>query len=449
MIVDYAHFGDVITFDTTFGTNKESRPFGVFVRFNHFRQTTIFGAALMYDETFESFKWLFETFIKAHNGEQPRTIFTDQDSAMTKAIEMVFTEAWYGLCSFHIMQNAVKHLSQLENEGPSLLSDFTSCMFKYEDNEKFEQEFNTIRSKMNNHIWLDNIYKFKEKWVECHMKDVFTLEMRSTQLSESLNSDLKDHFKSNFNMIRFLKHFERVVQGKRDKELGSLFEDRKKISRVKIKTPILLQACKLYTPIIFEAFQTEYERSTTACARALGENRGRRIFENPMFDDFLRYRYLSHKFLSLVQQAAKSLECCLLVDNTLDILAKQVEEKMGSCSTAREDQCPAHKDFQAPNESLSNAGLKKKKIQTKGSKRKRTWQDNKRKGRRKIQTTTILQEGKADQKEARKDGGKTQIAMACTSGNNLSNFTEYEVINSFTQLLMYPSAKDLSIEDMF
>jgi zinc finger SWIM domain-containing protein 3 len=30
MIVDYAHFGDVITFDTTFETNKESRPFGIF-----------------------------------------------------------------------------------------------------------------------------------------------------------------------------------------------------------------------------------------------------------------------------------------------------------------------------------------------------------------------------------------------------------------------------------
>jgi hypothetical protein len=37
MVIDYAHFGDVITFDTAFGTNKESRPFGVFVGFNHFR----------------------------------------------------------------------------------------------------------------------------------------------------------------------------------------------------------------------------------------------------------------------------------------------------------------------------------------------------------------------------------------------------------------------------
>ena len=56
MIMDYAHFGDVVSFDTTFGTNKESKPFGVFVGFNYFRETVVFGAALMYDKTFESFK---------------------------------------------------------------------------------------------------------------------------------------------------------------------------------------------------------------------------------------------------------------------------------------------------------------------------------------------------------------------------------------------------------
>jgi hypothetical protein len=42
MIIDYAYFGDVVTFDTTFGTNNDYRPFGVFVGFNHFRETIIF-----------------------------------------------------------------------------------------------------------------------------------------------------------------------------------------------------------------------------------------------------------------------------------------------------------------------------------------------------------------------------------------------------------------------
>jgi zinc finger SWIM domain-containing protein 3 len=116
MVMDYAHFGDVVSFDTTFGTNKESRYFGLFVGFNHFKETVVFGAALMYDETFESFKWLFETFVKAHNGQQPKTFYIDQDAAMGKAVAEVFTGAWHGLCTFHIMQNAIKHLHEEDSE---------------------------------------------------------------------------------------------------------------------------------------------------------------------------------------------------------------------------------------------------------------------------------------------------------------------------------------------
>ena len=96
MLTDYAYFGDVVSFDTTFGTNKESRHFGIFVEFNHFRETVIFGVVLVYDETFESFKWLFGTFRRAHNGKQPKTIYTDQDYAMGKAVKEVFLEAWHG-----------------------------------------------------------------------------------------------------------------------------------------------------------------------------------------------------------------------------------------------------------------------------------------------------------------------------------------------------------------
>ena len=115
------------------------------------------------------------------------------------------------------MQNAVKHLHEEENEEKnkekkkekkkkrknkeinekeyeetSILSDFSACMFEYEDEKTFEQAFNSIRAKSSKQSWLDSIYKMKEKWVECYMKDVFTLDMRSTQLSESLSSELRE-----------------------------------------------------------------------------------------------------------------------------------------------------------------------------------------------------------------------------------------------------------------
>ncbi|KAG9450374.1 hypothetical protein H6P81_010339 [Aristolochia fimbriata] len=49
MIEDYDHFGDVITFDTTYRTNDHERQLALFLGVNHHNQTTVFGAALILD----------------------------------------------------------------------------------------------------------------------------------------------------------------------------------------------------------------------------------------------------------------------------------------------------------------------------------------------------------------------------------------------------------------
>jgi zinc finger SWIM domain-containing protein 3 len=142
-------------------------------------------------------------------------------------------------------------------------------MYDHEDKEAFEEAFDIMRTKVQKQTWLDSIYKVKEKWAECHMRDVFSLGVRSTQLSESFNNVLKNHLKSDFDIVQFFRHFERAVEDKRTKELEYEFEARKNIPRRLICTPMLVQASKVYTPIIFEAFQSEYERSMTACTRVL------------------------------------------------------------------------------------------------------------------------------------------------------------------------------------
>ena len=76
-ISDYSLFGDVVYFDKTYRTNEYGRPFAPFVGINHHKQTTFFSAALLYDETIYSFRWLFETFISAISRKKPMTILTD------------------------------------------------------------------------------------------------------------------------------------------------------------------------------------------------------------------------------------------------------------------------------------------------------------------------------------------------------------------------------------
>ena len=71
MLLDYGYFGDVVSLDTTYCINSAHRPLALFSGFNHYRGTVIFGVALLYDETIESFKWPFGTFLEAHKQKKP------------------------------------------------------------------------------------------------------------------------------------------------------------------------------------------------------------------------------------------------------------------------------------------------------------------------------------------------------------------------------------------
>jgi hypothetical protein len=72
----YADFGDCITFDTTYKSNKHHLPLAVFVGVNNHLQSTIFGVALMGNESEESFKWVFSRFLECMGGKQPICILT-------------------------------------------------------------------------------------------------------------------------------------------------------------------------------------------------------------------------------------------------------------------------------------------------------------------------------------------------------------------------------------
>ncbi len=98
MIADYEDFGDVVCFDTTYRKLDDGRPFGLLVGVNNHKKTTVFGAALLYDESADSFVWLFNTFLNVMSGKKPKTILTDEDAAMAKAIKLVFKGTHHQIC---------------------------------------------------------------------------------------------------------------------------------------------------------------------------------------------------------------------------------------------------------------------------------------------------------------------------------------------------------------
>ncbi|XP_075478992.1 protein FAR1-RELATED SEQUENCE 5-like [Primulina tabacum] len=163
MLIDYEYFGDVVSVDTTYCTNRAYRPLAIFSGFNQHRGAVIFGAALLYDETASSFKWLFETFLEAHKQKKPLTIFIDQDQAIAKALLEVMPEVFHGFCTWHLMQNGIKHLGNLMKDGSHFLTDFKICMYGIDDETRFEEAWSILLEQYNiqENTWLQSTYNIK------------------------------------------------------------------------------------------------------------------------------------------------------------------------------------------------------------------------------------------------------------------------------------------------
>ncbi|KAJ4765730.1 Protein FAR1-RELATED SEQUENCE 5 [Rhynchospora pubera] len=270
MIVAYARFGDVVEFDTLFGTNNEKWAFGIFVGFNHFREIVIFGAALMCDQSKESFEWVFTKFLEAHGGKKPITIFTKQNCSMEHALEKVMPDTRHGLCMWHIEQNCVKYLSRFNKDGIDITGDFKACMYRYEEEKEFEDAFNALRGKLNGREkWLEIIYDSRKKWAHCFMKNAYTLGILCAQASVSISSNLKAYLNCKLDICRFLEYFDRDLDENHEREIKSESDMASKLPRLKLNVPILREARKLYTPKVFELFQAEFELSGSAYIEGL------------------------------------------------------------------------------------------------------------------------------------------------------------------------------------
>ncbi|XP_072062173.1 protein FAR1-RELATED SEQUENCE 5-like [Arachis hypogaea] len=84
----FEYFGDVVSFDTTYNTNRYNLVLGSFVGVNHHGQSTLLGCALMNNEDIQSFKWLFECWLRCMGGKAPKGILTDQCASIQRAIEL-------------------------------------------------------------------------------------------------------------------------------------------------------------------------------------------------------------------------------------------------------------------------------------------------------------------------------------------------------------------------
>ena len=141
--------------------------------------------------------------------KKPITIFTDQDAAMSAAIKVVMPKMYHALCSWHMWQNVEKHLGYLLKNESQFNADFLACIYEYDREDEFLTAWNKMLDKYNGHEnkWLIDLFKLKGKWAQAYVKRTFTALMKTTQLSENFNDNLKDCWHTDFNIVEFFHSF--------------------------------------------------------------------------------------------------------------------------------------------------------------------------------------------------------------------------------------------------
>ncbi|KAK9676579.1 hypothetical protein RND81_11G086600 [Saponaria officinalis] len=95
---NYSVFGDAMSFDPTYSTNKYLVMFTPFTGVDNHRRSVTFCGALLYRENDESFTWLFTRFLDAMGGKKPHYIITDQDRGIVASVANVFKTARHRFC---------------------------------------------------------------------------------------------------------------------------------------------------------------------------------------------------------------------------------------------------------------------------------------------------------------------------------------------------------------
>lgn len=73
-IRNYQQYGDFLSFDTTYKTNKYNLKFAPFVGVNGHGDNCLFACGFIQDEKKETFEWLYKTFLKCMGGKAPKSV---------------------------------------------------------------------------------------------------------------------------------------------------------------------------------------------------------------------------------------------------------------------------------------------------------------------------------------------------------------------------------------
>lgn len=300
--MNYSYFGDTVTFDTTYRTNRYRVPFAPFTGLNHHGQPVLFGCALLLNESEASFIWLFEAWLAAMSAHSPNSITTDQDRIIRAAVAQVFPGTRHRFCKWNVFREAQERLSDVYHSHPHFEAEFQRCINMIETVDEFESCWESLlrRYNLGGNEWLQSMYNVRQQWVPVYLRDTFFGEMSITQASDNINSYFDGYINASTNIQALIKQYEKAIASRHEKEVKADYDTVNTVPVLKTPSPMEKQVANLYTRKIFMKFQEELVETLAYPATIVNDTGSEIIYRVAKFGEeqkahFVRYNVFEKK----------------------------------------------------------------------------------------------------------------------------------------------------------
>ncbi|GKB27180.1 RNA-directed DNA polymerase, eukaryota [Tanacetum coccineum] len=251
----YKEFGDVVSFDATYKTNKYRWFLCLFTAIGQSPRYVLLVVSGLLKKCNSGSLWMGylepfqESFVRP-----PNLVVTDQIGAMHLAVAAEFPESKHRLCMWHIMQKIpakivwnmflLRAWRSLRTDGQAL------------------EEFNLV-----NHKWLSKMYRLRSSWVLAFFIDSPLCGlMRTTTRSESENSFFSYFTSSGSTPVEFMLCYESAMERQRHTQEKLDHQSFDSFPALLTPLPIEQHAAKVYTRILFIRVQKEIVTGSWLCS---------------------------------------------------------------------------------------------------------------------------------------------------------------------------------------
>lgn len=215
----YEEFGDVVSFDTTYLSNKYDLPLTAFIGMNHHGQPILLGCALLSNDDSATFMWLFKTWLACMSGRAPNAIITDEHKSMAKAIDVVFPNTRHRWCLWPVMKKLLESLKGYKTYDQIKVA-MQDAIYDSLTKKEFEESWERVVKEFDlcDNPWLSSLYDDRQRWVPAFLKDAFWAGMSTTQRDESVTPFFNGRVNSKTTLKQFIEEYDKALRNKVEKE---------------------------------------------------------------------------------------------------------------------------------------------------------------------------------------------------------------------------------------